>query len=59
MAAMHASSCLQLYPAYSPVLTHFLAPKGLVSKEAGVRTGSYLHDSTQVKAEVEWVKGLQ
>lgn len=47
MAAMHASSCLQLYPAYSPILTHFPAPKGLVSKEAGVRTGSYLHDSSQ------------
>lgn len=43
----------------SPVLTHFPAPNGLVSKELGVTTGSYLHDSTQVKVEIQWVKGLQ
>lgn len=34
-AAMHASSCPQLCPAYSPVVTHFPAPKGLVSKDSG------------------------
>lgn len=59
MAAMHASSCPHLYPAYSPVLTYFPAPKGLASQESGVTTGSYLHELTQVAAEVHWEKGLQ
>lgn len=56
-AAMHASSCPQLCPAYSPVLTHFLAPKGLVSKELGLQLEAVC--ATRLKAEVEWVKGLQ
>lgn len=55
---MHASSCPLLYPAYSPVLTLFLAPKGLVSKEAAELELEAIC-MTQVKAEVEWVKGLQ
>lgn len=69
MAAMHASSCPHLYPAYSPVLTYFPAPNGLVSQESLttgscnhlqlVTTGSYLHDLTRVIVEVHWEKGLQ
>lgn len=57
MAALHASSCPHLYPAYSPVLTYSPAPEGLLSQESGVTTGSYLHDL--VTAEVHWEKGLQ
>lgn len=59
MAAVHASSCPHLNPAYSPVRTYFPAPEGLVSQESGVTTGSYLHDLTQVTIEVHWEKGLQ
>lgn len=51
VSAMHGSSCPPLYHAYSPVLTYFPAPKGLVSQDR-VTTGSYLHDLTQVKVEV-------
>lgn len=59
MAAMHASSCPHLYPAYSPVLTRFPAPEGLVSQESGVTVGSCLHDLTQSEVEVHWEKGLR
>jgi hypothetical protein len=57
VAALHASSCPHLYPAYSPVLTYSPAPEGPLSQESGVTTGSYLHDLVTV--EVHWEKGLQ
>lgn len=59
MAALHASSCPHLHPAYAPVLTYSPAPEGLLSQKSGVTTGSYLHDLTWVTVEVHWEKGLQ
>lgn len=50
MSAMHVSSCPHL--TMLTRLFYFAAPKGLLSQESGVTTGSYLHDLTHVKVEV-------